>query len=187
MQTRNASDITACSTTLESYTPTLAPLPTQASDITADSTTLQSFTPTPTPPPNQICPAANGSTYVATNTIANSPISYVPWQQTNKSSFSFEILCNIDFIDTFREGGPFRDMQIITNVSTLTDCLDECALYNFRTPEEYFPAWACTGVSWGEGLPREFSAPYCWLKTNVSLGSDGPADGKFDGAVLLNV
>ena len=78
-------------------------------------------------------------------------------------------------------------MQLIMNVSTLTDRLDECALYNFPTPEEHFPAWACTGVSPGDGLPREVSAPYCWLEANVTLGSNGPKDGGFDGAVLLDV
>ena len=79
-------------------------------------------------------------------------------------------------------------MQIIANVSTLTDCLDECASYNFRTPVEYFPAWACMGVSWGKGHPPYvYSAPYCWLKANVTLGSDGPEGGGFDGAVMLNI
>ena len=182
MQTRNVSDITACSTT------TTIMHTRNASDITACSTTLESYSTTPTPLPTQICPGANGSTYVATNTIVNNPVSSIaPWQQTRKSSFSFEILCNIDFIDTFPEGGPFRDMQIIANVSTLIDCLDECALYNFRTPVEYFPAWACTGVSWGKGPPQEFSAPYCWLKANVTLGSGGSEERDFNGAVLLNV
>ena len=162
-----------------------------ASDITACSTTLTSYTPVPTPLPTQICPAANGSTYVATKTNANNPVSSTaPWQNLRKSSFSFEVLCNINFIDTFRDGGPTRDIQIVNNVSTLTDCLDECAMYNFRTPEEYFPAWACTGVSWGEGLPPEkSSAPWCWLKANVSLASPNGTDslGGFDGAVLLSV
>ncbi|KAM0797507.1 hypothetical protein BDR22DRAFT_862563 [Usnea florida] len=63
-------------------------------------------------------------------------------------------------------------------------------MYNFRTPEEYFPAWACTGVSWGEGLPpKKFSAPWCWLKANVSLASPQGSSslGGYDGGVLLNI
>ena len=165
--------------------------PRTASNITACSTTLTSPTPTPTSPPTQICPAANGSTYVATKTHANNPVSsFHPYQQIQNSTFSFEILCNINFVDSFQPGTSIIDLQIITNVSTLTDCMDECALYSFRTTKNYFPAWACTGVSWGEGLPPEqFSAPVCWLKANVSMASPNGTDlyGGFDGAVLLDV
>ena len=79
---------------------------------------------------------------------------------------------------------------MIVNVSTLTDCLDECASYNFRTPSNYFPAWACTGVSWGAWDPLIKSpAPVCWLKGNFTLGSpDGTyLDNKYDSAVMLYV
>lgn len=165
MQTRNRSDVAACSTSLDKSTPT------------------------PTPLSTGICPAANGSTYITTKT--NNPMSTLaPHEQIPNSSFSFEILCNINFIDTFQPGSSVIDLQIITNVSTFNDCLDACALYSFRTNRDYFPTWACTGISWGEGLlPNKFQAPVCWLKANVSLGSANGTDqyGGFDGAVLLNV
>ena len=78
------------------------------------------------------------------------------------------------------------DLQLITNVSSLENCLDECALYNFRTKSGNFPAYGCTGVSWGHGVNLN-PTHTCWLKSNVTLGSPNntvtwPG---YDGGVLL--
>ena len=79
------------------------------------------------------------------------------------------------------------DMQLIANVSTLNDCLDICALFNFQMRLEHFPAYACTGVSWGHGFnlnPRHI----CWLKSNVTLGSSNDTSiwPGYDAGVLLD-
>ncbi len=82
------------------------------------------------------------------------------------------------------------DLQIITNVTSLSDCLDTCALYNFQMSIRNFPAYACTGIGWGRGdglNPVGDPWPVCWLKSNVSLESPNSTDisAGYDGAVLL--
>lgn len=133
-----------------------------------------------------VCPAGNGSTYIATNKPLPTIAPQLQNQVTN-TSFSFEILCNTNFI----EGGSIIDLQIITNTSTLNDCLDACSLYNFRTSRKHFPAYACTGIAWGPGIYEQQAGvqePVCWLKGNVTLGSPNSTAmlPNYDGAVLLN-
>ena len=138
---------------------------------------VSTITPTTSAHASPSCPAANGSTYIA----SNKPTPVDPSQVT-QTSFPFEILCN----KNTAEGGNIVDMQLITNVSSLNDCLDQCALFNFRSKQAHFPADACTGVSWGRGtdLDRYHT---CWLKSNVTLASPNNTETYpgYDGAVLL--
>ena len=100
-----------------------------------------------------------------------------PWQIPN-TSLSFEIFCTTNFL----QWGQVLDLQVIENISSLNDCLDQCALYNFRTSAINFPARGCTGIAWNRG-------PYdlCWLKGNVTLGSPKLNEPHTDGAVLLDI
>ena len=80
------------------------------------------------------------------------------------------------------------DIQLIANVSTLNDCLNFCALYDFRMRQENFPAHACTGVSWGYGNdPHVSPRDICWLKNNVTLASSNKTLEHigYDSAILL--
>lgn len=149
------------------------PTPAVTETSNALSITVTQFGPTPAISPSTTlatllpsassCPAANGSTYTATNkplpTIAPELKLQIP-----VSSLSFEILCNTNLA----ENGQIIDILLITNVSTLDQCLDECALYSFRTRLGNFPAYACTAVAWGLDI---FPWPVCWLKSGATLGS----------------
>ena len=137
--------------------------------------------------PAASCPAANGSTYTATNkplpTLAPKLGLQIPEQ-----SLLFEILCNTNL----EEVGGIIDVQIIVNVSTLSQCLDECALYSFRTRLEHFPDLACTAVAWGHGNWdwQPYPWPLCWLKNHATLESynltkNGSEGGGVDAGVLL--
>ena len=65
------------------------------------------------------------------------------------------------------------DIQLIANVSTLNECLDLCALYDFQMRKENFPAHACTGATWNRDNVDVTVSPrhLCWLRNNVTLGS----------------
>ncbi len=64
------------------------------------------------------------------------------------------------------------DIQEITNVSTLNDCIDLCAKYDFQMRDDNFPAHACTGASWGYNNKVDVDPRYiCWLRNNVTLGT----------------
>ena len=122
---------------------------------------ISTITPTPTTLLSPSCPTADGSTYIATN---KPPITHP--SQITQTFLSFEIRCDYNSA----EGGFIVDMQLIANVSTLNDCMNSCALFNFQLRVWHFPAYACTGVSWGYGAnlyPRHI----CWLKSNVTLES----------------
>ena len=77
------------------------------------------------------------------------------------------------------------DMQLISNVASLSDCLDACALYNFQMKSDHFPDYACRGVSWGHG----FGLHTCWLKSNVTLASSNDTSiyPGYDAGVLLDI
>ena len=62
----------------------------------------------------------------------------------------------------------------MTNVTSLSDCLEACARYNFQMDFTKFPAYACTAVSWGRGNQQDPTGnpwPVCWLKNDVTLAS----------------
>ena len=146
-----------------------------------------SIPPTPATLPAASCPAANGSTYTATN----KPLPTLAPElglQIYEQSLLFEVLCNTNLA----EGDGITDVQLIVNVSTLSQCLDECALYSFRTRLEHFPDLACTAVAWGFGnWERPAVAwPLCWLKNHATLEAynltkNGSNAGGVDGGVLL--
>ena len=142
---------------------------------------LSTITPTPTTLPSPTCPAANGSTYVATNKPLQTIGPGGPWQISD-TSLSFKIFCETNFL----QEGPILDLQIIENIPSLNDCLDQCALYNFRARNQNFPALGCTGAAWDRD-------PYdlCWLKSNVTLESPNgyhtAQTPPVDGAVLLGI
>ena len=80
------------------------------------------------------------------------------------------------------------DIQLIDNVSTLNDCLDTCALYDFQMRSDNFPAHACTGVSWGHDNNPNIDPRYiCWLKNNATLGTSNEslAHPGYDSGILL--
>ena len=178
--------------TVQVLTPNDNCLPSFAADeapiTTTQSGSLTTITPAPSGLPYKTCPESNGSTYVASNQPLPTVNPALPVQVTN-TSFTFEIFCNTDFEDTTWQGGPIRDMQIFTNVSTLNDCLEECALFNFRVARSHFPAY---GISWGQGIAEQqagYAWPICWLKSNVTVDSVNGTKwlGGYDGAVLLDV
>ena len=120
-------------------------------------------TPTPTMHPSRGCPATNGSTYIATNR----PVPTSGFEVPNPF-FKFEILCDVTYV----QEGDLMDIQEITNVSTLNDCLDLCAKYDFQMRDDNFPAHACTGASWGYNNNLNVDPRYvCWLRNNVTLGT----------------
>ena len=140
---------------------------------------IATVTPTPDTLPSRGCPATNGSTYTATNKLSRTDASQIP-----NSSLKFEILCDT----TYDEGGSLMDIQLIADVSTLNDCLDICALYDFQMRLENFPAHACTGVSWGYGNNPNVSPRYiCWLRNNVTLASTNETSEHrgYDSGILL--
>ena len=157
--------------------------------ITESGTTIISA-PAPTTAPSLICPAANGSTYTATKTPPPvTPVNgqHLHWQIPN-ATLSFEILCDTQF--DAEMDSSVTDIQIYPNVSSLSDCLDECALYNFRAASASFPSWGCTGVTLGIGndLPA-YLYNTCWLQNNVTLSTrnyDANKKPECDAAVLLN-
>lgn len=146
------------------------------------SADLSTITPTPTTLPSPSCPAANGSTYVATYKPQETPDPLGKWE-ISSSSLSFEIFCNTNFC----QKGTVLDIQMIENITSLNDCLDQCAFYNFRVPKYNFPALGCTGTAW------IWTELICWLKRNVILGSSNCLmNGTLqlpdaDGAVLLGI
>ncbi len=86
-------------------------------------------------------------------------------------------------------------MLTFTNISSLNECLDQCALLNFRVSQAIFSAFACTGVAFGiEAMgqqgQQEGITPLqlCYLKNNVTLGTpNGTATNPgFHGAVFLD-
>lgn len=83
------------------------------------------------------------------------------------------------------------DIQVVGNVSTLNECLDLCALYDFRMRKENFPAHACTGASWGYDNDEAFGPRnICWLRNNVTLSSSNQTleyPGYDSGVLLLDV
>ena len=138
------------------------------------------ITPTPDLVPFRSCPKTNGSTYTVSKEISQADVS-----QINHSSLEFEILCDT----TYDEGGSLMDMQLISNVSTLNECLDLCALYDFQMRRENFPAYACTGASWAYNTDVAVTPRYiCWLRNNVTLGSSNVTTSEhsgFDSGILL--
>ena len=153
-------------------------------DTTARPTATQSgqvtmITPTPNMLPSRGCPKTNGSTYTATKEFSQEDIT-----QIHNTSLKFEILCDT----TYDEGGTVMDLQLVANVSSLNECLDLCALYDFQMRIENFPAHACTGASWAHDNDAAASPRYiCWLRNNVTLGSSNETSehAGFDSGVLL--
>ncbi|CAD6583340.1 MAG: hypothetical protein ASARMPREDX12_001245 [Alectoria sarmentosa] len=138
------------------------------------------ITATPSSPatmPSPVCPADDGSTYTATNK---------PWPTAGplveiaNTSLSYQIFCYTNFI----ANPPVMDLQTLTNVTSLLDCLDACALYSFQTKPINFPGSACTGIAWS----RVASATQlCWLKSNVTSSSTNATNiyPGIDGAVMV--
>ena len=161
-----------------------APVLTQNVATTTRTTATQSgqvsmITPTPDVLPFRGCPKTNGSTYTATKEISQEDAS-----QIHYTSLKFEILCDT----TYDEGGSVMDIQLVANVSTLNECLDLCALYDFQMREENFPAHACTGASWAHDNDASVSPRYiCWLRNNVTLDSSNGTweHAGYDSGILL--
>ena len=152
---------------------------------------VTTVTPAPTQFPSPLCPAGDSSTYTATNRPLPTLNPSRNWHIPN-ATLSFKILCYTHF------GAQDRfivDLQIYSNVSSLSECLDRCALFNFNARAINFPALGCTGIAFGTGdllrQTEEIGGPWhtCWLKSNVSLESPNvtvryPG---YEGAVLLNL
>ena len=139
--------------------------------IVTQSVNLPTTSPPSGPISSPTCPAANGSTYIATNKATATQASGV-WQISNPN-LSFEILCNSRFVQ-HEDNNGIMNLQVYSNVSSLNDCLDLCALYNFHMYSTNFPAQGCTGVSYGsgtntQGQERENLLHTCWLASNTVL------------------
>ena len=119
-----------------------------------------------------------------------------PFQQLipngTNATLSFKILCYTHFV---AQDSLITDLQIYTNVSSLSECLDRCALFNFNARAINFPALGCTGIALGTGdmfrpTGGDTGGPWhtCWLKSNVSLESfnDTAYLPGYDGAILLD-
>lgn len=150
---------------------------------------VTTITPTSTTLP-PLCPAGDSSTYVATNKPLPTIVPYWGWHIPN-DTLSFKILCFTHFV---AQDSLITDLQIYTNVSSLNDCLDRCALFNFNARLENFPTLGCTGIALGTGdnllqAGGQTGGPWhtCWLKSNVSLESlnDTGRNPGYEGAVLL--
>ena len=152
---------------------------------------ITTVTPTPTQLPSPICPAGDSSTYIATNRPLPTIDPKWNWHIPN-ATLSFKVLCYTHFV---AQDSLITDLQIYTNVSSLSECLDRCALFNFNARAINFPALGCTGIAWATGdLSRETGEDTggtwhtCWLKSNVSLESlnDTAKFPGYEGAVLLD-
>lgn len=152
---------------------------------------VTTVTPTATQLSSPICPAGDSSTYIATNRPFPTINPTRDWHIPN-ATLSFKILCYTHFV---AQDSLITDLQIYTNVSSLSDCLDRCALFNFNARAMNFPALGCTGIALGTGDVLRQSGegtggPWhtCWLKSNVSLNSPN-VTGRYpgyEGAVLLD-
>ena len=143
------------------------------------SAQVTTITPTSGMLPSRGCPKTNGSTYTSRKEISQEDAS-----QIHYTSLKFQILCDT----TYNEGGPVMDLQLVANVSTLNECLDLCALYDFQMREENFPAHACTGASWAHDNDAAVSPRYiCWLRNNVTLDSSNKTSDHagYDSGVLV--
>ena len=119
------------------------------------------------------CPAADGSTYTITNQVAPTAR---PYKQAMYSSLAYKILCDTNF----SARPTVVDLQALTNIFSLSDCLNACALYSFQTPPWEFPAHSCSGVAW------ESEWNMCWLKSNITLSSKNHTSVPMpDGAVMV--
>ena len=144
------------------------------------SNQIATVTPTQDPLPSRRCPAINGTTYTATNKPYPIDRTQIP-----NSTLKFEILCDMDH-------GALDYLQLIANVSTLNDCFDLCALYDFQMDSGKFPAHACTAVSWGHAIDENlYAGNTCWLNniTGSFTGSSQhiqPHIGYDSGILLLD-
>ncbi|KAM0798564.1 hypothetical protein BDR22DRAFT_823245 [Usnea florida] len=128
---------------------------------------------TPTTASSARCPAANGSTYTITNQVAPTAR---PYSDAMYSSIAYMILCDANY----QAESVIIDLQALSNITSLGDCLNACALYSFQTPPYEFVNHSCSGLAW------ESEDLVCWLKSNVSLSSQSePSDPTTDGAVLI--
>ena len=87
------------------------------------------------------------------------------------------------------------DLQYISNVSSLQDCIDACALYTWQANAPTYMYQRCTGAIWGNGRGVEIESglmDLCVLKTNITedivyyFNSSDYYPG-YDAAVLLFV
>ena len=138
-------------------------------------------TPTQNTLPSRGCPATNGSTYTATNNPFPTDASQIP-----NPSLKFEILCDAGYREVAQGSSALKDIQLIANVSSLNDCLDICALYDFLMEPESFPGRACTGVLWSfDNTLNSNPTNVCWLKNNLTLESSSLSHLGYDSGVLL--
>lgn len=118
---------------------------TQSGNIftTTQAPAITSTAPSTSTTTSPVCPAANGSSYIATNKPSSS---LGPEYVISGTSLTYQILCNTNFRTNNITAAV--DMQIINNVTSLKECLDACALYSFQTPPNNFPALGCSGAVW---------------------------------------
>ena len=94
------------------------------------------------------------------------------------ATLTYQILCNTNFRAI--EIGAAVDMQIISNATSLKECLDACALYSFQTPSMNFPALGCSGAVCNDNN----AVPDCWLKRRLILSESDNESGQH-AAILL--
>ncbi|MCJ1461284.1 hypothetical protein MMC28_011666, partial [Mycoblastus sanguinarius] len=143
---------------------------------TAHSTIASSLTATPAPAITLTCPSANSTTYTATN--KPQPTLSPQFQRPNET-LEYEVLCDTN------EQSFVSDLQDLSNVTSLRECIDACALFTFQSPAT---TGACTAVVWTNDRDGQLNpgTNECILKANVTLSSVNESSNSpgYDGAVL---
>lgn len=106
-------------------------------------------------------------------------------------TLTFEVLCDTNW----RTDSYISDLQRISSVISLEQCVDTCANYTFLANQargwNYAQSEACTGVVWTNGKFKHHYTTVsneCILKARVTLSSPNRTnfDAGWDGAVLVS-
>ena len=101
----------------------------------------------------------------------------------NGAYLQYLITCGTNWGETYN-GDYVHDLQVIANVTSFSNCLNECSLYSVRLPDSQSAnspsgyANFCSGALW-----RDDNA--CYLKGNITKGATGFPDSSIQGAAVL--
>ena len=83
------------------------------------------------------------------------------------------------------------DLQVLSNVTSLKDCMDSCASFTWQARPTYYQTQGCVGAVWANGRVPDLNTMnnVCFLKANITLETsvslNNTAYPGYDGAVLL--
>ena len=84
------------------------------------------------------------------------------------------------------------DLQALSNVTSLKDCMDACASFTWQARPIYYQTQGCTGAIWANGRAGDLNTMtnVCFLKANVTLETSANLNDSiyypgYDGGVLL--